>query len=313
MPSGSRNDAARNWQARVDGRVVAAGLAGYRCPQVFHGTRVRVHREWQENFARLGLDGPGNWRTPVDVPPVSVSKRAVACYRIPFPDGRVIYYKRYDYRSSWKARLRFWMRPSRAGVEQYGYAQYRKLDIETPNIVAFGESRILGTLTAAFIATEEMPAAVPLTVFIAASMPDAADAEQRRKLSDFVGRLFANLRKAHAACLFHYDLKWRNILIQQRGGEYYPVIIDCPRAFVSRLRRRYGIKVDLSALALMALSYLSLYQRYRLLAAYLGDSAGPAERKYWFRRVQRRCERRLPKVAVPHDSLLMGVHFGLKN
>ncbi len=171
MPSGSRNDAARNWQARVDGRIVAASLAGYRCPQVFHGTRVRVHPEWQENFARLGLDDLGNWRTPVDVPPVSVSKMAVACYRIPFPDGRTIYYKRYDYRSSWKARLRFWMRPSRAGVEQYGYGQYRKLDIETPGVVGFGESRILGTLTAAFIATEEVPAAVSLSDFVAASLP----------------------------------------------------------------------------------------------------------------------------------------------
>jgi hypothetical protein len=280
---------------------------------VFHGTRVLVHPEWRENLARLGLDDLGNWRMPVDVRPVSVSKMAVACYRIPFPDGRVIYYKRYDYRSSWKARLRFWMRPSRAGVEQYGYRQYHKLAIDTPNIVGFGESRILGTLTVAFIATEEVPAANTLTDFVAASTSGDADADQARKLSDFAARLLANLRKAHAACLFHYDLKWRNILIQQRDGEYYPVFIDCPRAFVSRLRRRYGITTDLSALARMALAYLSLQQRYRLLAAYLGDSAGPAERKYWYRRVQRHYERRVSKAAVPRDSLLKGVHFGLKN
>ena len=82
---------------------------------------------------------------------------------------------------------------------------------------------------------------------------------------------------------------------------------------MSRLRRRYGITADLSALARVALSYLSLYQRYRLLAAYLGESAGPAERKYWYRRVQRRCERRLPKPTVLCDSLLKGVHFALKN
>jgi tRNA A-37 threonylcarbamoyl transferase component Bud32 len=302
MPSGSRNNSIRQWPT---------GLAGYRCPQVFHGTRIQVHPEWQENFAGLGLTDLGNWRTPVDVRPVSVSKRAVACYRIPFPDGRAIYYKRYDYRSSWKARLRFWMRPSRAGVEQYGYRQFRKLGIETPEIVCFGESRILGTLTAAFIATEEVPAAVPLTDFVANTLPDT-DALQARKLTDFAKRLLANLRKAHAACLFHYDLKWRNILIQQRDGEYYPVIIDCPRAFVSRLRRRYGITADLSALARMALAYLSLYQRYRLLAAYLGDSAGPAERKYWYRRVQKRYELRESKSAQPRDSLLRGVHFKCK-
>lgn len=312
MPSGSRNNAFRDWPVQGDGNGVATGLAGYRCPQVFHGTRIRVHPEWQENFPLLGLDDLGNWRTPVDVSPVSVSKMAVACYRIPFPDGRVIYYKRYDYRSSWKARLRFWMRPSRAGVEQYGYRQYRKLAIETPKIVGFGESRILGTLSMAFIATEEVPAAVPLTDFVANTTP-GIDAGQARKLSDFAARLLANLRKAHAACLFHYDLKWRNILIQERNGEYYPVIIDCPRAFVSRLRRRYGITTDLSALARVALSYLSLYQRYRLLAVYLGEAAGPDERKYWYRRVQRHYERRVSKAAQPRDSLLKGVHFGLKN
>lgn len=290
---------------------MAATLANYRCPQVFHGTRIRVDPEWQEAFAQLGMSELRNWRTPVDVPPVSASKNTVGCYRIALPDGRVMYYKRYDYRSSWKARLRFWMRPSKAGVEQFGYGQYRRLGIETLNVVGFGESRVFGTLTAAFIATEEVPSAVSLSDFVAGTLQGGSDAERRRKLSAFAARLLGDLRKAHAACLFHYDLKWRNILIRERDGEYYPVIIDCPRAFVSRLRRRYGITTDLSALARLALSYLTLYQRYRLLAIYLGPAAGPAERKYWFRRVQRRYERRPSKTVQPSDSLLRGVRFDL--
>ena len=283
-------------------------LANYRCPQVLHGTRVRVVPEWQEDFAQLGMADVTNWRTPVDVPPVSVSKRTVACYRVPFPDGRVMYYKRYDCRYSWIARLRFWMRPSRAGVEQFGYGQYRRLGIAVPEIVGFGESRVLGTLVASFIATEEVPATVNMKEFVTRGVPGTSEAGRAARLAAFARRLLTDIRKAHDACLFHYDLKWRNILMQQRDGEYYPVIIDCPRAFVSRLRRRYGITADLSALAREAVLYLSLQQRYRLLAIYLGESASPAERKYWYRRVQRRYERR-PKTEQPCDSLFKGVRF----
>jgi tRNA A-37 threonylcarbamoyl transferase component Bud32 len=290
--------------------MITAILARRRCLQVFHGAIIRIAPDWREPFERLGLLDPMKWRVPIDAPPVSSSKMAVACFRIPLPDGRVMYFKRYDYRHSRRHRFRFWMRPSRAGVEQFGYTQYRKLGIEIPHMVGFGEYRKLGTLTSSFIATKEVPGSVTLEDFVDDTTPGAVDG---RKLSDFAGRLLGNLRRAHAACLFHYDLKWRNILIQQRDGEYYPVIIDCPRAFVSRLRRRYGITADLSALARMALSYLSLHQRYRLLAAYLGETAGPAERKYWYRRVQRHYERRESKSAIPRDSLLKGVHFTLKN
>lgn len=285
-------------------------LARRRCLQVFHGSVIRVEPDWREPFEQLGLFNPLNWCVPTAAPPVSHSKMAVACFRVPLPDGRVMYFKRYDYRHSRRHRFRFWMRPSRAGVEQFGYTRYRRLGIETPCMIGFGEYRKLGTLTSSFIATEEAAGAVTLEDFVDDTVPGAVEG---RKLSDFAGRLLRNLRRAHDACLFHYDLKWRNVLIQQRDGEYYPLIIDCPRAFVSRLRRRYGITADLSALTRVALSYLSLYQRYRLLAAYLGDTAGPAERKYWYRRVQRHYERRESKTMMPRDSLLKGVHFGLKN
>ena len=290
---------------------MTATLVGCRCPQVFHGTRVWLDPEWQDDLAQLGLAEVSNWRTPVDVPPVSASKMAVACYRVPLPGGRVMYYKRYDYRSSWKARLRFWMRPSRAGVEQFGYGRYRTLGIKTHRVVGSGEARLLGSLSVAFIATEEVPSAMNFEEFVRRGMPGISEVGRNARLAAFARRLLTDIRKAHDACLFHYDLKWRNILIQQRDGEYYPVIIDCPRAFVSRLRRRYGITADLSALAREAVVYLTTQQRYRLLAAYLGDSAGPTERKYWYRRVQRRYERRVSETVQPRDSLLRGVRFDL--
>jgi tRNA A-37 threonylcarbamoyl transferase component Bud32 len=147
---------------------------------------------------------------------------------------------------------------------------------------------------------------------VAEGLPGIDAADRSGKMTAFAGRLLDSIRKAHSACLFHYDLKWRNILIQSRDGEYYPVIIDCPRAFVSRLRRRYGMTVDLSSLARLAVSYLTLNQRYHFLAAYLGDTASPAMRKDWYRRIQRRLEKRPPRQINIQESPLQGVKFDRK-
>ena len=281
-------------------------MADCRCLQVFQGTRVWYHPDWQADLEELGLADMDNWRVPVDVPAVSKSKHVIACYRITLASGRVIYYKRYDYRTRWKAALRFWLRPSKAAIEKWGY---HACGVDVPRTVAFGEARIMGLLRVAFIVTEEVPDAVSLDTFVAAGLPGVPAAERVVQMSAFAGRLADTIRKAHSACLFHYDLKWRNILIQSRGSEYYPVIIDCPRAFVSRLRRRYGITTDLSALARLAVSYLTLYQRYHFMAACLGPAAGPGTRKDWYRRVQRRLGKRPPQTISLQESPLKGVRF----
>ena len=285
------------------------GLSGCRCPQVLQGTRVWYQPDWQQDLEELGLADMDNWRVPVDVPPVSKSKHVIACYRIKLASGRVIYYKRYDYRTRWKAALRFWLRPSKAAIEKWGYQRYHDCGVDVPGTVAYGESRSLGLLRVAFIITEEVPDSVSLDSFVAAGLPGIPAAERVAQMSAFAGRLADAVRKAHNACLFHYDLKWRNILIQSRGGQYYPVIIDCPRSFVSRLRRRYGISTDLSALARLAVSYLTLYQRYHFLAACLGPATGPGARKDWYRRVQRRLGKRPPSIIDLQESPLQGVRF----
>ena len=285
------------------------GLNGCRCPQVLQGSRVWYQPDWQKDLEELGLADMDNWRVPVDVPPVSRSKHVIACYRITLASGRVIYYKRYDYRGRWKAALRFWLRPSKAAIEKWGYRRYRDCGVEVPRTVAYGEARHLGLLRVAFIITEEVPDTVSLDGFVAAGLPGIPVAERVAQMSAFAARLTETIRKAHSACLFHYDLKWRNILVQSRGGAYYPVIIDCPRSFVARLRRRYGITTDLSALARLAVSYLTLQQRYQFLAACLGPAVGPGARKDWYRRVQRRLEKRPPKIIDLQESPLKGVRF----
>jgi tRNA A-37 threonylcarbamoyl transferase component Bud32 len=289
------------------------GLDGSRCPQVLHGTRVWYHDKWREDLAELGLTDRANWRAPVDVPAVSSSKHAIACYRITLASGRVIYYKRYDYRTRWKAAIRFWLRPSKAAVEKWGYRRYQACGVAVPLTVAYGESRVLGLLRVAFIITEEVPDTVSLDDFVAAGLPGVEAATRISKMNAFAGRLIDSISKAHSACVFHYDLKWRNILVQCRGGEYYPVFIDCPRAFVSCLRHGYGVTADMSALARLAVSYLTLGQRYRFLAACLGKQADAADRKAWYRRVQRRLGKRLPKMINLQESPLKGVRFDRKS
>jgi tRNA A-37 threonylcarbamoyl transferase component Bud32 len=285
------------------------GLDGARCPQVLQGTRVWYLPGWQEALAELGLADMANWRVPVDVPAVSKSKHVIACYRIMLANGKVVYYKRYDYRTRWKAALRFWFRPSKAAVEKWGYRRYQACGVDVPRTVAFGESRQLGLLRVAFIITEEVPDAISLDTFVAAGLPGIDANERVGKMSAFAGRLVNSIRKAHSACLFHYDLKWRNILVQSRDGEYYPVIIDCPRAFVSCLRRRYGVAADLSALARLAVSYLTLQQRYHFLVACLGDAADAGCRKDWYRRVQQRLDKRPPETISLQGSPLQGIRF----
>ncbi len=150
-------------------------------------------------------------------PPVSSSKHVIACYRIMLASGRVIYYKRYDYRTRWKAALRFWMRPSKAAVEKWGYRRYQACGVAVPLTVAYGESRFLGLLRVAFIITEEVPDAVSLDDFVAAGLPGVEAASRISKMNAFAGRLVESISKAHGACVFHYDLKWRNILVQSRA------------------------------------------------------------------------------------------------
>ncbi len=220
------------------------GLDGGRCPQVLHGTRVWYHDNWREDLAELGLADMANWRVPVDVPSVSSSKYVIACYRITLASGRVIYYKRYDYRTRWKAAIRFWLRPSKAAVEKWGYRRYQACGVAVPLTVACGESRFLGLLRVAFIITEEVPHTVSLDDFVAAGLPGVEVATRISKMNAFAGRLIDSICKAHSACVFHYDLKWRNILVQCRGRGVLPGVYRLSAGlcilFAARLRGNGG-------------------------------------------------------------------------
>ena len=77
--------------------------------------------------------------------------------------------------------------------------------------------------------------------------------------------MFALVRRAHAAALFHGDLHWRNILVRDPEGDAELWWIDCPRFHRATIRRQHAILVDLSCLSRLALSVMSLRDRYRSL------------------------------------------------
>jgi tRNA A-37 threonylcarbamoyl transferase component Bud32 len=266
--------------------------------QVFHGSRFLVEPSWRERLAAVGIAENRNWATVVGDELISSSLNVTKCYRSRLGDDSVVFFKRYVYpRKFW---LEFWMRPGKSTVEAWAYRRLQELGIPTLDVLAFGEKRMLGMLTATCIVTREVPDTQELSAFaieVWSRMPE----EQRRSVYRQISqKLVQQLRTAHQHRFFHHDLKWRNILIRREGDSYTPVWIDAPRASRMPLRRKRGVIVDLSGLARIAVSLLSKYDRMRFICSYLGKERDPGEAKRLYRQVARHLGRRPPKpLKVP--------------
>ena len=265
--------------------------------QIFHGEYFTADEAWRPALEAAGIKAGRKWMAAVGDQLVSYSP-ATRCFRHRLNDQRSVYFKRYVYKKNhW---LEFWMRSGKAGVEVFAYQQLAKLGIPTLDPVAYGEYRRFGMLLGTFIVTVEVPDAVELRTFAVDSwylMPEPQRSEVYREITR---KLVKQLRSAHAASFFHHDLKWRNILIQKNESGYTPVWIDAPRADIKRLRRKRGIMVDLSGLARMAVSMLSVYARMRFICQYLGRERQPGEAKRLFLQVAAHLSRRPPKpVQLP--------------
>ena len=259
---------------------------------VFHGQRLQVVSAWRERLGALGIAADSGWMALSRGELVSRSP-STRCYRIPLGDGENVYFKRYVYAP--RKLLEFWLRPSKAVVEAFGFARLRALGIPSLEVLALGEVRRFGMLRAACVVTRGVPHSRTLEQFAREQWYPLPEPERSRVYREIAARLLEQVRRAHRAGFFHHDLKWRNILIQRGDCGYTPVWIDCPRAFQRRRRLRRGAVVDLSGLARLALSYLTLYERYRFLRGYLGPGAAPGQVKRLFRQVQAHLERRPPK------------------
>ena len=235
---------------------------------VFNGEVRFIDPTRLEELHKLGFTHQSDWSTLS--PGICVSESQITnCFKIDLDNGQSIYFKRYTYPESKQSR--YWMRASKAQVETFGYQQLKKLNIPTLKVIAFGESRTVGKLKAAYIITQGVRKSMDLQQFAKDVWFELPKNERSRIYLDLRQQIFDQLRRAHQANFFHQDLHWRNILVTNENGQYRTTWIDCPRAAYRKLpfNSRHGQMVDMSCLGRRSLDYLSRSERYRALTAYL--------------------------------------------
>ncbi len=254
------------------------------------GEGWRVDPAWADRLKPLGLDDHGRWSRFSDGEVASAS-RSTNSYKVTLSNGESVYFKRYVYSS---LRLRSLFLPSKAAVEAWGLAQMARVGCSTPTLLAYGERRLLGNIRSAFLVTQAIDNSVSLADF--AGQLSAPGAAEEGDISHWLrlisAQLIPQLQAMHGAGLFHYDLKWRNLLIEPTDSGCRVHLIDCPRARRHRWRKFRGQVVDLSALSRLAFTYLSEFQRLRFLLQYLNQGQG----------VDRAYTRKLLKAVNAHLS-----------
>jgi len=234
---------------------------------VWHGSVTALDPRWTAHLGRAGLDPASDWSALAPGEAVSTSD-ITNCFRVGFADGETAFFKRYVYP---RPSLRYFLRPSRAAMEVFGYRELARLGIPTVKVLGFREIRRFGLLQAAFVITRGIPGAVDLRRYARETWWHLLREERRRIYDRIRVRIFEDLRRIHRARFFHQDLHWRNILVNpEQLDTEPPVWIDCPRAAYRPWARRHGELVDLSCLSRGALTFLTPGQRLRALKEYLG-------------------------------------------
>ena len=265
-------------------------------PCHLNGNRLYFEGDWEDRLKAIGLLQGGHWYTLEPGSLVTGSPR-VNTYRVPLNSGAAVYFKRYVYKNT---ENRYFLQQSRAANEVYSYRQLVNIGIPTLNPVALGEYREFGRLIAACIVTEEVPDALSLENYAQQQWCRLPRAERLRVYHEISTEIIGQLQRAHRNRFFHFDLKWRNILVRRDAeGHYRCTWIDCPRGRYMRLRSGRGMVVDLSSLARLSLSYLSKSQRLRFIYDYLGEGGSRQRARRLFKKVDRHLSRRMPKVFDP--------------
>lgn len=259
--------------------------------QQFSGRKFLVDAACEQQLKGLGIQADMDWLNYAGGELVSDSP-TTRCRRITAQDGSVFYFKRYT--CSVKRGIQFWMRPGKGAVEAWAYRQLQALGIPTLDVVAFGEERVWGAFRSSFLISRAVPNSQDLSDFALEYWYQMPQPQRRQVYNEIVAQLLEQVRTAHGANFFHHDLKWRNIMVREEDGHYTTVWIDAPRASRMRLRRRRGVIVDLAGLARLAVSLLSLHDRMRFIAKYLGRERRPGDAKRLYRAVAANLGRRPP-------------------
>jgi tRNA A-37 threonylcarbamoyl transferase component Bud32 len=175
-------------------------------------------------------------------------------------DGVNYYVKRYI--GAGKGLRRYLGRP-RIKAEWQNLKQFAKWDIPTAEVVAWGlERRGLAFGRGAMI-TRELPRTEDLSALAERKDPRLAD---RGWVDHISHQLARHTRMMHDHHFTHNDLKWRNLLVDDRAMLFF---IDCPTGdFWRSFMLRYRITKDLACLDKVAKYHLSATQRLRFYLQY---------------------------------------------
>jgi tRNA A-37 threonylcarbamoyl transferase component Bud32 len=180
--------------------------------------------------------------------------------------GFRVYLKRYRPR---RPSLRFFLRRSRQRRERCSAERLLALGIPTAEVIAAGEQRRFGCVSAAFVATREIPDTCPLDVVVPEWWGERT-AQTHRRRHGLIVKLARLVRRMHDGGYVDHDLHLRNILMRELPGELPTLfMIDSPRGGCRFLRGRGKVR-DLAALDRDAGLFLTKADRLRFMRAYLG-------------------------------------------
>ncbi|MEA1923919.1 MAG: lipopolysaccharide kinase InaA family protein [Pseudomonadota bacterium] len=273
-------------------------LSERRRPCHFHGNRLYFAPGWEEKLKEIGLVQASRWDRLEPGEQVTRSKRTNA-YKVTLADGETVYFKRY---LLFGKPFKYYLRPSETAVEVFSYSEMTKLNIPIAEPVALGEIRRCGSLFAACIVTRGIPETTTLEDYAVHDWTFLPQQERQKAFHAISTTVCRHIQTMHANGFFHFDPKWRNILIRQTlekeiSGLWW---IDSPRGRrLPSWRREYGIVHDLSSLCRLALSFLSRSQRLRFLYAYCGPETPRKEVKKLALKINQHLQRHPPKLIKP--------------
>lgn len=179
-------------------------------------------------------------------------------------DGVRYYVKRYW--GAGKGLRRYLGRP-RVKAEWQNLKLFAKWGIPTAPIVAYGLERKAGAFVRGALVTRELEDTVDLAEIANRQDLRLADRGWVQVISQ---QLAKGTRAMHDHHFTHNDLKWRNLLVNEKAELFF---IDCPTgSFWWGALLRYRIVKDLACLDKVAKRVLSRTQRLRFYLQYRGRS-----------------------------------------
>ncbi|VXC14550.1 Heptose kinase WapP [Pseudomonas sp. 8Z] len=177
-------------------------------------------------------------------------------------EGVRYYVKRYW--GAGKGLRRYLGRP-RVKAEWQNLKLFAKWGVPTAPLVAYGLERRAGSFARGALITRELEQTRDLAELARVGDQRLGDPIWVRNIS---AQLARSTRTLHDHHFTHNDLKWRNLLVNERGELFF---IDCPTgSFWWGPLLRYRIVKDLACLDKVAKQVLSRAQRLRFYLQYRG-------------------------------------------